>query len=65
MCGLGATGKAALVALRIHRSERTPDSRRQVLCIAENAIGPLAFRNDDILRCYSGKWVNPTRDAAA
>ena len=31
------------------------DLDAQVLCIAENAIGPLAFRNDDILRCYSGK----------
>ena len=40
-------------------------SRRQVLCIAENAIGPLAFRNDDILRCYSGKWVAPHAQALA
>jgi probable aminopeptidase NPEPL1 len=28
-----------------------------VLCIAENAIGPTSFRNDDILRLYSGKTV--------
>jgi probable aminopeptidase NPEPL1 len=28
-----------------------------VLCLAENAIGPGAFRNDDILRMYSGKSV--------
>ena len=28
-----------------------------VLCLAENAIGPGAFRNDDILTLYSGKTV--------
>ena len=28
-----------------------------ILCLAENAIGPLAFRNDDILTLYSGKTV--------
>jgi probable aminopeptidase NPEPL1 len=28
-----------------------------ILCMAENAIGPTAFRNDDILRLYSGKTV--------
>ena len=28
-----------------------------VLCLAENAIGPLALRNDDIVRCLSGKSV--------
>jgi len=28
-----------------------------VLCLAENAIGPAAFRNDDILYMYSGKTV--------
>jgi probable aminopeptidase NPEPL1 len=27
------------------------------LCLAENAIGPNAFRNDDILTLYSGKTV--------
>ena len=26
-----------------------------VLCIAENAIGPLAYKNDDIFIGYSGK----------
>jgi probable aminopeptidase NPEPL1 len=25
------------------------------LCLAENAIGPTAMRNDDILAMYSGK----------
>ena len=28
-----------------------------VLCLAENAIGPLALRNDDIVYCLSGKTV--------
>ena len=28
-----------------------------ILCLAENAIGPTAFRNDDILSMYSGKSV--------
>ena len=28
-----------------------------LLCLAENAIGPGAFRNDDILRLLSGKTV--------
>lgn len=28
-----------------------------ILCLAENAIGPEAFRNDDILEMYSGKTV--------
>jgi probable aminopeptidase NPEPL1 len=28
-----------------------------ILCLAENAIGPSAFRNDDILTMYSGKTV--------
>jgi probable aminopeptidase NPEPL1 len=28
-----------------------------LLCLAENAIGPTAFRNDDILTMYSGKTV--------
>lgn len=28
-----------------------------ILCLAENAIGPAAMRNDDILAMYSGKTV--------
>jgi len=28
-----------------------------ILCLAENAIGPTSFRNDDILSMYSGKTV--------
>jgi leucyl aminopeptidase len=28
-----------------------------VLCLAENAIGPLALRNDDVITCFSGLTV--------
>jgi len=28
-----------------------------IICLAENAIGPASFRNDDILSMYSGKTV--------
>ena len=28
-----------------------------VLCLAENAIGPLALRNDDVVTCFSGLTV--------
>uniref|UniRef100_A0A7S0KXV5 Cytosol aminopeptidase domain-containing protein n=1 Tax=Asterionellopsis glacialis TaxID=33640 RepID=A0A7S0KXV5_9STRA len=36
---------------------QTPRNIKLVLCLAENAIGPTAFRNDDILEMYSGKTV--------
>ncbi len=36
---------------------QTPVHLTLVLCLAENAIGPKAFRNDDILTLYSGKTV--------
>jgi probable aminopeptidase NPEPL1 len=36
---------------------QTPVHLTLVLCLAENAIGPKAFRNDDILTLYSGKAV--------
>ncbi len=34
-----------------------PDALHAVLCLAENAIGPEAVRNDDVLTLYSGKTV--------
>jgi len=34
-----------------------PQNLHLVLCLAENAIGPLAVRNDDILHLLSGKTV--------
>jgi len=36
---------------------RTPRRIRLLLCLAENAIGPEAVRNDDIITQYSGKTV--------
>ena len=36
---------------------RTPRKIRLLMCLAENAIGPLSVRNDDIIRLYSGKTV--------
>ena len=35
----------------------SPHRIHLILCLAENAIGPSAFRNDDILNMYSGKTV--------
>ena len=36
---------------------KVPTKLHCILCLAENAIGPDAFRNDDILTMYSGKTV--------
>ena len=36
---------------------QTPVRLHLVLCLAENSIGPTAFRNDDILTMFSGKTV--------
>jgi probable aminopeptidase NPEPL1 len=44
-------GFLAAVHLRVNRKVVL------ILCLAENAIGPLSFRNDDILTMYSGKTV--------
>lgn len=35
----------------------SPHTVHALLCLAENAIGPAAVRNDDILYMYSGKTV--------
>lgn len=42
-----------LAAVRL----RTRRKIRLLLCLAENAIGPKAIRNDDIITLYSGKTV--------
>ena len=42
-----------LAAVRL----QTPRKIRLLLCLAENAIGPSAVRNDDIIKQYSGKTV--------
>jgi len=36
---------------------KSPQRLHLVLCLAENAIGPKAMRNDDILKLLSGKTV--------
>eukprot|EP00956_Cyclotella_meneghiniana_P029104 scaffold69471_cov43-Cyclotella_meneghiniana.AAC.1 len=60
MCGMksdmgGAAGVLGgfLAAVRL----QTPRKIRLLLCLAENAIGPSAVRNDDIIKQYSGKTV--------
>ena len=60
MCGMkhdmgGAAGVLGgfTAAVRL----RTPRKIRLLLCLAENAIGPEAVRNDDIITQYSGKTV--------
>lgn len=67
MCGMkgdmgGSAGLlgAFFAAVRL----QVPKKITLLLCLAENAIGPLAFRNDDILTMYSGKTVeNNNADA--
>jgi len=51
----GAVGMigAFLAAVRLGVDRKI----KLLLCVAENAIGPKAFRNDDILTLYSGKTV--------
>eukprot|EP00286_Rhodomonas_abbreviata_P011955 CAMPEP_0181328928 /NCGR_PEP_ID=MMETSP1101-20121128/23017_1 /TAXON_ID=46948 /ORGANISM="Rhodomonas abbreviata, Strain Caron Lab Isolate" /LENGTH=519 /DNA_ID=CAMNT_0023437929 /DNA_START=281 /DNA_END=1841 /DNA_ORIENTATION=+ len=60
MCGMkhdngGAAG--LLGAFEAAVSLKAEQRLHLLLCIAENAIGPKAMRNDDILKCYSGKTV--------
>lgn len=60
MCGMkGDMGGAAgtfggfFAAIQMNPTQKI----HLILCLAENAIGPGAFRNDDILSMYSGKTV--------
>ena len=60
MCGMkGDMGGAAglLGAFSAAVSLGVPHKITLLLCLAENAIGPSAFRNDDILTMLSGKTV--------
>ena len=58
MCGMKADmgGSAGLLGgfVAAVRSGYSATKLTLVLCLAENAIGPTAFRNDDILTLYSG-----------
>lgn len=60
MCGMkhDMGGAAAVLgAFQAVVLEKQPVKVHALLCLAENAIGPLATRNDDILTMYSGKTV--------
>ena len=63
MCGMKTdmSGSAAMfssfVALVRLGGLPTGEDLHCVLCLAENSIGPDAYRNDDILRLYSGLTV--------
>jgi probable aminopeptidase NPEPL1 len=60
MCGMKSDmgGSAALLGAFVSAVRlRVPKKITLILCLAENAIGPTAFRNDDILTMYSGKTV--------
>jgi probable aminopeptidase NPEPL1 len=51
-------GSAALLGAFISAVRlQVPKKITLILCLAENAIGSTAFRNDDILTMYSGKTV--------
>ncbi|MCB9530000.1 MAG: leucyl aminopeptidase family protein [Myxococcales bacterium] len=53
MGGAAAVIGAFTAAVRLG----TPHRIVALLCLAENAIGPRAFRNDDIITLYSGKAI--------
>ena len=55
----GDMGGAAAVlgAFRVLVKERVPRPLTLILCLAENAIGPGAYKPDDILTLHSGRTV--------
>lgn len=60
MCGMKGDMGGAAGLLGAFSAAVSIGSRHKIhllLCLAENAIGPPAFRNDDILTMYSGKTV--------
>lgn len=51
-------GSAAVAgAFRVLAKTGSPHRISLVMCIAENAIGPVAYKPDDILKLHSGKTV--------
>ncbi|MBK8978973.1 MAG: leucyl aminopeptidase family protein [Planctomycetes bacterium] len=48
---------AVLGAFRVHASTHQKRRVTLVLCLAENAIGPAAYKPDDVLTLHSGKTV--------
>ncbi|MFT7677624.1 MAG: putative aminopeptidase NPEPL1 [Planctomycetota bacterium] len=60
MCGMkGDMGGAAAVlgAFLTLVQSKSPCTVSAVICLAENAIGPSSYKNDDILHMHSGKTV--------
>ncbi|KAK3253108.1 hypothetical protein CYMTET_37625 [Cymbomonas tetramitiformis] len=60
MCGMKSDcggAAAVLAAFEAAVASGTPHNLHCCLCLAENAIGNAAFRNDDILTLFSGKTV--------
>jgi len=56
--GGGAASLGAFIALAKSNTTLTPQVPIHcILCVAENMIGPAAYRNDDIIKLYSGKTV--------
>jgi len=55
-CDMGGAAAVLGAFLALVKSG-APCSVSAVLCMAENAIGPGSFKNDDILRMHSGKSV--------
>jgi probable aminopeptidase NPEPL1 len=55
-CDMGGAA-AVLGAFRILVASRCQHRVSMVLCVAENAIGPHAYKPDDILTMHSGKTV--------
>jgi probable aminopeptidase NPEPL1 len=55
-CDMGGAA-AVLGAFRILVAARCQHRVSMVLCVAENAIGPTAYKPDDILTRHSGKTV--------
>ncbi|MEO6595583.1 MAG: leucyl aminopeptidase family protein, partial [Planctomycetota bacterium] len=48
---------AVLAAFAVLAQQRLPGRLSLLLCLAENAIGPAAYKPDDILTMHSGKTV--------
>src|SRR5690606_14507924 len=55
-CDMG--GAAAVMGAFVAAMEQKPNvAITALLCLAENAVGPSAYRPDDIITLYSGKTV--------
>lgn len=62
MCGMkvdcgGAAAIFGAFKAAVLSGEFSDYELHAVLCLAENAVGPLSVRNDDIIRLFSGKTV--------